>query len=161
MSGVRLGTRHAVPSQNLMLVISRRKGQCITIGDDVELVITALHRSSVKVGIMAPPGCIVMRGEVRDSIEQANREALESALEDGTSLPGVAQPSRTFGLRTRLLQRQATGGGARQSRDETTKTLPTAQAKPEAAPKAESPDPKPADTAHDDLADSSPASERP
>lgn len=65
-----------------MLVISRRKGQRIAIGDDIELVVTELHRSSVKLGIRAPRGYAVLRGEIRDSIEEANREAAESSFED-------------------------------------------------------------------------------
>jgi carbon storage regulator len=46
-----------------MLVISRRKGQVITIGDDIEVVITEVHRSSVKIGIKAPRGLLVLRKE--------------------------------------------------------------------------------------------------
>src|SRR5690606_16433936 len=64
-----------------MLVISRRKGQRIAIGDDIELVVTEVHRSSVKLGIRAPRGYAVLRGEVRDSIEEANREAAETVLD--------------------------------------------------------------------------------
>jgi carbon storage regulator len=71
-----------------MLVISRRKGQSIAIGDDIELVVTELHRSSVKLGIRAPRGLAVLRGEVRESIEAANREAAETVL-DGVELDGV------------------------------------------------------------------------
>lgn len=65
-----------------MLVISRRKGQRVTIGDDIELVVTEVHRSSVKLGIRAPRGLTVLRGEIRDSIEAANREAAESDIQD-------------------------------------------------------------------------------
>jgi carbon storage regulator len=77
-----------------MLVISRRKGQRIVIGDDIELVVTELHRSSVKLGIRAPKGYAVLRGEVRDSIEEANRQAAETVLE-GVELgePTTATPT--------------------------------------------------------------------
>jgi carbon storage regulator len=62
-----------------MLVISRRKGQTVTIGDEIELVVTEVHRSSVKLGIRAPRGLTVLRGEVRESIELANRAAAENS----------------------------------------------------------------------------------
>jgi carbon storage regulator len=65
-----------------MLVISRRKGQRVTIGDEIELVITELHKSHVKVGITAPRGFTVLRGEVHDSIKTANRAAAESELDE-------------------------------------------------------------------------------
>jgi carbon storage regulator len=46
-----------------MLIISRRKGQKILIGDDIVLEITELHRSSVKIGIVAPRSYLVLRAE--------------------------------------------------------------------------------------------------
>jgi carbon storage regulator len=73
-----------------MLVISRRKGQRVSIGDEIELVVTEVHRSSVKLGIRAPRGLTVLRGEIRDSIEEANRTAAESSVED----TGVLAPTK-------------------------------------------------------------------
>jgi carbon storage regulator len=49
-----------------MLIISRRKGQRILIGDDIVLEITELHHSSVKVGIVAPRSYLVLRAEVKE-----------------------------------------------------------------------------------------------
>jgi carbon storage regulator len=69
-----------------MLVISRRKGQRVSIGDEIELVVTEVHRSSVKLGIVAPRGLTVLRGEIRDSIAEANRLAAASSVEDTGAL---------------------------------------------------------------------------
>jgi carbon storage regulator len=69
-----------------MLVISRRKGQSVTIGDEIELVVTELHRSTVKLGIRAPRGLAVLRGEIRESIEEANRAAAASSVEAAVAL---------------------------------------------------------------------------
>lgn len=92
-----------------MLVISRRKGQRIAIGDEIELVVTELHRSSVKLGIRAPRGYAVLRGEVRDSIEEANRDAAETVL-DGMELSGPAASPSNGKVPTDLLRvRQAAG----------------------------------------------------
>lgn len=55
-----------------MLVISRRKGQVITIGDNIEVVVTEVHRSSVKLGIVAPKTHVVMR---KEAAEKAAMEA--------------------------------------------------------------------------------------
>jgi carbon storage regulator len=73
-----------------MLVISRRKGQRVSIGDEIELVVTEVHRSSVKLGIRAPRGLTVLRGEIRDSIEEQNRLAATSSVEDA----GVLVPAK-------------------------------------------------------------------
>lgn len=92
-----------------MLVISRRKGQRIAIGDDIELVVTELHRSSVKLGIRAPRGYAVLRGEIRDSIEEANREAAESSFEDvHLDAPQALQSSQK--APTQLLGRRQSPG---------------------------------------------------
>jgi carbon storage regulator len=77
-----------------MLVISRRKGQRIAIGDDIEIVITEVHRSSVKLGIRAPRGFAVLRGEVSEAISAANREAASITLERAGELAGAA-PARS------------------------------------------------------------------
>lgn len=48
-----------------MLMMSRRKGETILIGDDIEIVITQIGRSRVKVGIRAPREMQVMACELR------------------------------------------------------------------------------------------------
>lgn len=78
-----------------MLVISRRKGQRVSIGDEIELVVTEVHRSSVKLGIRAPRGLTVLRGEIRDSIEEANRAAASSSVEDTGAL-GPVEATQTL-----------------------------------------------------------------
>ena len=80
-----------------MLVISRRKGQRVSIGEDIELVVTEVHRSSVKLGIRAPRGLVVLRGEIRDSIEEANRSAAQSSVEDAGVLT-ITQPTEGSGV---------------------------------------------------------------
>src|SRR3954464_6109680 len=84
----RPGTRHA-HEEVAMLIVTRRKGQRIVLGNDIEIVITDISRSGVKVGIIAPSSLTILRGEVKDAVEQANREALESSF----SVPPAAGPS--------------------------------------------------------------------
>jgi carbon storage regulator len=69
-----------------MLVISRRKGQRVTIGDDIEIVVTAVHKNGVKLGISAPRGFIVLRGEVRDAIFSANLDAARSTVTEAVAV---------------------------------------------------------------------------
>ncbi len=72
-----------------MLIVTRRKGQRIVLGNDIEIVITDISRSGVKIGIVAPSSLTILRGEVKDAVEQANRESLESSF----SVPPGASPS--------------------------------------------------------------------
>jgi len=63
-----------------MLIIARRKGQRILIGDDVEVVVTELSKGVVKIGIVAPTSRTILRGETKD-IADANRAAAETSLD--------------------------------------------------------------------------------
>jgi carbon storage regulator len=48
-----------------MLVMSRRQGETILIGDDVEILIAHIGRSRVKVGIRAPRQTPVVAREMK------------------------------------------------------------------------------------------------
>jgi carbon storage regulator len=48
-----------------MLMMSRRQGETILIGDDIEILITHIGRSRVKVGIRAPRQLPVIAREVK------------------------------------------------------------------------------------------------
>jgi carbon storage regulator len=81
-----------------MLIITRRKGQRIVIGHDIEIVITDISRSGVKIGIVAPTSTTIFRGEVRDAVEAANREALASSFTEPSAVSALepdAAPSQS------------------------------------------------------------------
>lgn len=118
-----------------MLVISRRKGQRIAIGDEIELVVTELHRSSVKLGIRAPKGYAVLRGEVRDSIEEANRQAATTAFDEASLGEPTAPPAGK--APTDLLRVRQPAGEAAQAPSAATAT--TAAAATTAPAEAETP----------------------
>lgn len=64
-----------------MLIVARRKGQRVVLGPDIEVVVTEITRNTVKLGIVAPATCSILRGEVHDAIVEANRGATLSALD--------------------------------------------------------------------------------
>ena len=53
-----------------MLLIRRRAGESILIGEDIEIQIVDLTPSRVKIGITAPREVVVLRKEVKLSSEQ-------------------------------------------------------------------------------------------
>ena len=57
-----------------MLMMSRREGEVILIGDDVGIVIARIGRSSVTVGIRAPRQTPVAAREIK-LVEEENRTA--------------------------------------------------------------------------------------
>jgi carbon storage regulator len=64
-----------------MLMMSRREGETILIGDDIELVIAHLGRTRVRVGIRAPRATPVIAREVK-LIRDENRRAAGATASD-------------------------------------------------------------------------------
>lgn len=58
-----------------MLVLTRRIGETLNIGDDVQVTIMGICGSQVRIGITAPKDVPVHREEIRERIEQ-ERQAL-------------------------------------------------------------------------------------
>ena len=64
-----------------MLVLTRRAGESIVIGEDI--VITVLEAGgTVQIGIQAPRSVPVWRKELYDEIAGQNRKAAEVQVED-------------------------------------------------------------------------------
>ncbi|MBL3593117.1 MAG: carbon storage regulator CsrA [Synergistaceae bacterium] len=62
-----------------MLVLTRKAGEKILIGSDIEIEILDVRGDAVKIGITAPREVPVWRGELVQAVADANREALAPA----------------------------------------------------------------------------------
>ncbi len=84
-----------------MLTLTRREGERIAIGADVEITIVDIGRGKVRVGIRAPRHLAIVRSEVLARIEEENRRAAaELAPHSEESNEGViAFPAGLPGLR--------------------------------------------------------------
>lgn len=58
-----------------MLVLTRKKGEIIKIGDDIEITIVAAKGEQVKIGISAPKNVEIYRKEVYEEIIAENQQA--------------------------------------------------------------------------------------
>lgn len=66
----------SVPEWGLeMLVLTRKRGERIMIGDDVVLTVIEISGDQVRIGIEAPRSVSVMREELQAEIANANRSA--------------------------------------------------------------------------------------
>ena len=65
-----------------MLVLTRKLGDGIVIGDDITIKIIEIKGGAIRIGIDAPKECKIYRQEVFDRISQENKEALQWKLDD-------------------------------------------------------------------------------
>ncbi len=65
-----------------MLILTRRLGESITIGDNIKISVLGVHGRQVRLGIDAPPDVVVHREEIYVKIQQENRKASKSIKGD-------------------------------------------------------------------------------
>ena len=64
-----------------MLVISRKKGESLLIGDDIEITVEKIDSSSVKISIKAPKEKVILRKEVYEKVKEENSSAIVTTKE--------------------------------------------------------------------------------
>ncbi|MBA2225955.1 MAG: carbon storage regulator CsrA [Thermogemmata sp.] len=82
-----------------MLVLTRRQGESIVIGNDIKITVVSLGPGRVKLGIEAPPQVRVDREEIHARIVQEQSADVLAAVaseatEDGNG-PNTSQLSKT------------------------------------------------------------------
>ena len=73
-----------------MLIITRRAGEKVMVGDDVVVHVMEIVGNSVRVGIQAPRSLPVYREEIWDAVRQENQAASQAAPD---ALPAPARPA--------------------------------------------------------------------
>lgn len=76
-----------------MLVLTRKPGEGILIGDDIKITIIEGRGGSVRIGIEAPAAKKIYRQEIYERICQENREATQWRFADLNDL-NVVFPSK-------------------------------------------------------------------
>lgn len=64
-----------------MLVLSRKKGQSIMIGNDIEISIVDIQGEQIRLGINAPRSVAILRKEVFEEIIKENKEAATVSID--------------------------------------------------------------------------------
>ena len=65
-----------------MLVLTRKPGEAIHIGDGIVITIVDIDAKACRIGIQAPPSVPVYRAEVYNRIQEENRKAAATAKPD-------------------------------------------------------------------------------
>ena len=79
-----------------MLVLSRRPGESLRVGEDIRITVVSTASGQVRIGIEAPDHVTIYREEVYERIVEANREAAQAsaAAIDSVAPPKVSKRGR-------------------------------------------------------------------
>jgi carbon storage regulator len=64
-----------------MLVLTRKIGQTVVIGDEIEITVSAVRGDQVRLAINAPRSISILRKETVEQVSLCNAAALDSANE--------------------------------------------------------------------------------
>jgi carbon storage regulator len=78
-----------------MLVLSRKLNQAIMIGDDVRVIVVAVDRDQVKIGIEAPREISVHRSEVYEEIRRTKKTDASAPTIRGSEQPASSNTPTT------------------------------------------------------------------
>lgn len=65
-----------------MLILTRKLGESITIGDSIKITVLGINGKQVKLGILAPDKVSVHREEIYNKIQEENKQASLALKED-------------------------------------------------------------------------------
>jgi len=78
-----------------LLILTRKVGESIAIGDDIQIYVVDIKGSQVKLGIKAPYDVKVHREEIYLKIQEENRLASEVGKEDLVSAENLIKKDRS------------------------------------------------------------------
>lgn len=78
-----------------MLVLTRKIGEGIAIGDDVKIVVMQIKGKQVRLGIKASPSTAVHREEIYQKIQDENRAASSPRPDVVAEAGGILAPEAT------------------------------------------------------------------
>lgn len=74
---LRIGSSRCACVNAGMLILTRRAGETLRIGEEVEVTVMAINGAQVRIGIKAPRNVVVDREEIAER-KRRDREALSS-----------------------------------------------------------------------------------
>ena len=64
-----------------MLILNRKIGEGIILGDNIEIKILDIQDGKIKIGIEAPKDIPILRKEVYDAVIEENQKSIESEFD--------------------------------------------------------------------------------
>lgn len=82
-----------------MLVLSRKKGQSIIIGENIEITIIDIQGDVVRIGVNAPREVAIHRQEVFEQIKEENQQAVQQSEGLNVKLRQLSELSRQVDIK--------------------------------------------------------------
>ena len=74
-----------------MLVLTRKPGESLYIGDDIKVTLHGIRGNQVRIGVEAPPSVRIYREEIYLQILEENKSAAQLSAESPNDLGNVAK----------------------------------------------------------------------
>lgn len=71
--------------ESAMLVLTRKLGETIVIGDNIIIKVVDIHGKQIRLGIEAPSEITIFRGEIYERIQQENKTSTVEATASNLS----------------------------------------------------------------------------
>jgi len=77
-----------------MLILTRKLGESVTIGDDIKITILGVRGRQVRLGIIAPHKVAIHREEIYFKIQEENKRAIDSTVDEVASIAHLWKESQ-------------------------------------------------------------------
>lgn len=74
-----------------MLILTRKPGESIYIGDKIIITVSEIKGNQVRIGIKAPPDMRIFREEIYRQILEENKQAAEAAMDSNIGLDSLGE----------------------------------------------------------------------
>lgn len=102
-----------------MLILTRKLGESVTIGDDIKITILGVRGRQVRLGIIAPQKVTIHREEIYFKIQEENKRALAATKEDLTKIASMVREDRKKLFSDEPVQVDTLGGEVAKGRKDT------------------------------------------
>lgn len=72
-----------------MLILTRKLGESVTIGDDIKITILGVRGRQVRLGIIAPHKVAIHREEIYFKIQEENKRAADSTVNEVAKIAAI------------------------------------------------------------------------
>lgn len=95
-----------------MLVVARKVGQSILIGEEIEVVVVAVRGDQVRLAIKAPRSLVIQRRDAIEQVQQDNLAALGAADSVLRLMSGAAPTPQNTGAAPRVVTKPRPPGSS-------------------------------------------------